>query len=162
MTFRWSEPLIPWMSWDWRSQTSILRVAPDRTTSVATTHLTLNCLDLSVGVRGFVCIAFDGRWSRLWRFDAEASRLIPLGQTRALVWGKTQTAPDRFSGAFQGRPMLLQLDSGTIDLLTTDDDECVADDHALAGDLMATSCTLNGETIVKLYRVGAPAETSAP
>jgi hypothetical protein len=63
--------------------------------------------------------------------------------------------------ALRGRPILLELDTGTIDLLTLDDG-CAADDHSLVGHLVAASCILDGETIVKLYRIGAPGETSAP
>jgi len=162
MGYRWSEPLIPWSSWNWRAETSILRLSADRTTPVASTHLTLNCVDPAIGVTGFVCIAFDGRWSRVWRLDAEAGRLIPLGQTRALVWSKAQTERNRISGMLGGRPMALTLDTGTIDLFAVDDDDCLANDYALAGNLVATSCMLNGETIVKLYRIDAPVERSAP
>jgi hypothetical protein len=161
LAVRWSKPPLPLATWNWRAETSILRVAADGTTRVATTRLTLNCLEPTVGVTGFVCIAFDGRWSRLWRFDARANRLIPIGQTRAFVWGK-QSGQDRVIGILHGRQMQLRLDSATIDLLPSDDDECVVSDHALAGDLVATACTFDGETIVKLYRLGEPTATSAP
>ena len=159
---RWSEPLLPWASAQWQSETSLLRLDGDRPKPVVQTRLSLDCLTPAVGVSGFVCIGFDGVWSRVWRFDSLANRLSPVAQIRGFIWGLSQSGEDRVIATIRNRQVELLLNTGMLDFLALDYDECSVSGHARAGDLVATVCTRDGETLVKLHRLGEAPAPNAP
>jgi hypothetical protein len=62
----------------------------------------------------------------------------------------------------RNRQVELLLNTGMLDFLPLDYDECDVSGHARAGDLVATVCTRDGETLVKLHRLGEAPAPNAP
>ena len=152
----WEEPAATWLSSDWRQTTRLLRAGPDFTSDVATSHLRVECPPPSIDGGGYVCVSFDGRSSRFWRFDPQSGDLLPLGQTRQIIWGTWQHTGHRIAGTIGGLPVVVALDSGTLLKLTPRRWDCWINDFAVSADFVVTTCTRSGST--SLMRYHAPQE----
>jgi Zn-dependent protease with chaperone function len=148
---KWDEPTTPFGS-DWEPTTTLLRAGAERTTTIAASRLRVECLAPPIDTTGYFCVAFDGRWSRFWRFDVAGSRLLPVGRTRRALWGTWQDTSQRVAGISNGRPVLVGLDSATILTLAPARD-CWTDDFAITGEWVVTTCASRGKTNVILHRV---------
>jgi hypothetical protein len=149
----WEAPSLPWYMLTSRSNTSLIKIAAGYSASVATTRLTVDCLDPGMEANGYVCVSFDGRWSRVWRLDPETDRFSPQGRTRGFAWFTRHDTDAQLEGVVGGRRALVRLDSATIYTLARMDEDCLADDHAIAGDIAATICAAEGETVVTFHRL---------
>jgi hypothetical protein len=148
---RWESSALPWSD-RWRAQTMLLAAGPTRTTVLATTRQMVDCLSTPVHVNGFVCVAFDGREGRVWRFDPDRG-LAPIGRTLGFIWADTYNEPNRVNATVNGRLVQMRLDTASLDVLLTSDDDCGYGGQAVAGEFVATVCAVNGQTTVRLYRM---------
>ena len=48
-------------------------------------------------VTGYVCLSFDGRSSRFWSVEP-SSTLVPIGETREIIWNASQPSEQRLAG----------------------------------------------------------------
>jgi hypothetical protein len=116
----------------------------------------VECPAPSIDGGGYVCVSFDGRSSRFWRFDPQSGDLLPLGQTRQIIWGTWQHTGHRIAGTIGGLPVVVSLDSGTLLKLTPRRWDCWINDFAVSADFIVTTCTRSGST--SLMRYHAPQE----
>jgi heat shock protein HtpX len=143
---------IPWLGMDWRQTTQLLRARPDGTQEIATSRLDLDCLTSPVGSDGHVCVSFDGRWSRFWRFDSRVERPVAAGQIRHAFWRVRHDAVARLTARLDVDLAVIDLGSGTIRRMTTPRDNCWITDFAAASDRLVAICNQGGSTNVSQYR----------
>jgi Zn-dependent protease with chaperone function len=154
----WGTPAFPWLLYGGTRKSSLLRVENDRTTRVTTSSLTTNCADPAMDVAAYICVAFDGRMSRFWKYDAVTGQLEPKGQVRGQFWIGAQDSPDRIAGTRGGNPVVVQLDEGTLTTYMLSDSEGGWDNYHMAGEFIVSAVSAGDRTDVMLYRV-APART---
>jgi hypothetical protein len=109
-------------------------------------------------VAAYACVAFDGRMSRFWKYDAATGRLEPKGQVRGQFWISAQDSSDRIAGTLDGNPVVVQLDEATLTTFLLTDSEDGWDNYHMAGEFIVSAVSAGDRTDVMLYRV-APART---
>jgi hypothetical protein len=137
---------------DLRATTRLLRLDGARTTELVSSHMSVECPAPATDARGYVCVASDGRTSRLWRVDITNGTLTPMGETRRALWKTVQLSQHRLAGLANGQPILVDLDSRTLVTLNTDPD-CWAMDVSVVQDFAASACSDGQSTTVALYRL---------
>jgi Zn-dependent protease with chaperone function len=150
----WEEPALSSLLTDWRQTTQLLRVDSARTTELATSHLRVECPAPPIDVTGYVCLSFDGRWSRIWRIDVRGNALVPIGAIRHTIWNPWLASKQRLAGVASGRPVLADLDSKTLIALIPDK-YCWMQDVAVAPNVLVGICGDRGGTTVTQYRLPA-------
>lgn len=148
-----SPVLSPQLS-DWRQTTRLLRVDDANTRELGTSHLKVECPVMPIEVIGYVCVSFDGRWSRVWKVDLGSSTLVPIAETRHMIWNPWQPSERRLIGAASGRPLLADLQSQTL-FSFVPDKYCWVMDVAIAQDVMVSICGDGRATTVMQYRLPA-------
>ncbi|HKE85178.1 MAG TPA: M48 family metalloprotease [Vicinamibacterales bacterium] len=134
-------------------QTTLLRASAEGSADIVTSRLTLDCLSPPMGIDSFVCLSFDGRWSRIWRLDSAISGLRPVGQTRGRFGHVRQYTRSLLSARVDGNLSLIDLDSATIRMLAPMREDCWFSDVSIAGNLIVTACAQRGTTRVIQYSV---------
>jgi hypothetical protein len=145
------EPTLGTLLADWRETTRLLRVDAARATELATSHLRVECPMLPIDVTGYVCLSFDGRSTRFWRIELAESRLVPVAETRAVMWKSSRTSQQRIAGVANGRPVLVDLESRTAVTLISDK-YCWAQDVAVSTAIVVATCNDGDTTRVMRYR----------
>ena len=148
----WHGPALQWTGARWSSTTTLLHTGQDQTRQIASSRLTVDCTAPPVGTRGFVCVSFDGRWSRLWRLDAASGTLSPIGQVRGAFWRIRQDSPAAIDANMAYGAAVIALDSGAMRTFMPPWDGCGMDDFAFVRDIVAVSCVEQGTTRVTFYR----------
>jgi len=156
----WKRPPAPWLGSEWRQSTTLLSVDGSSSRAIATSRLSVDCAAPPLGITGYVCVSFDGRWSRFWRFDPEAGRLHPAGQTRHGVWRVQQHTHSQLIVSLNGRPALVDLEAGQMLGLAPAWNGCWMTDFAVVDDVVVGVCAQDGMTRVTQYRVTS--RTSGP
>jgi Zn-dependent protease with chaperone function len=150
----WQGPVLSPQLSDWRQTTRLLRVDSARTSELATSNLRVECPVTPIEVSGYVCISFDGRWSRVWQVDLGSGTLMPIAETRQMIWNPWQPSEQHLAGVANGRPLLADLDSQTLITLVPDK-YCWALDVAIAREVMVGICGDGSATTVMQYRLPA-------
>jgi Zn-dependent protease with chaperone function len=148
------EPPLGIMRSDWRETTRLLRVDPATTTELATSNVRVECPDLPIDVSGHVCLSFDGRSTRFWRIDLASGQLVPIAETRHILWKTTRSSQQLVAGVTNGQPVLANLDSQTLVTLVPDQ-YCWTQDVAVAGDIVVSACGDGATTTVTQFRLPA-------
>jgi len=150
----WNSPVLSPLLSDWRQTTRLLRVDDANTSELATSHLKVECPVMPIEVTGYMCISFDGRWSRVWKVELGTNMLMPIAETRHLIWNPWQPSEQRLIGAANGRPLLADLESQTLFSLVPDK-YCFVMDVAIAQKVMVGICGDGRATTVMQYRLPA-------
>jgi hypothetical protein len=148
----WRAPVFTSLWMDWRQTTRLLRVDDTNTSELATTHLRVDCPVTPIGVGGYVCVSFDGRWSRVWQVDLGSGTLRPIAETPHLIWNPRQPSEQHLAGIANGRPLLADLDAQTLITLVPDK-YCWAQDVGMAQDVAVAACSEGQTTTVTKYRL---------
>jgi hypothetical protein len=114
--------------------------------------LAVDCTAPPLGARGFVCVSFDGRWSRIWRVDAGSRTLSPIGQVRRAFWRLRQESAAAIDANVTYGAAIIALDSGAMRTFAPPWDGCGMDDFAHVRDIVAASCMDGDTTRVTFYR----------
>ena len=150
----WEEPTLTWLLADWRETTQLLRVDSAKTTEIATSHLRVECPAPPMDVTGYVCLSFDGRSSRFWRVEPSSGTLVPIGDTREIIWNASQPSEQRLAGVANGRPLIAALDTRTLVSLIPDK-YCWTQDVDVSRDIVVATCGDGRATTVTQYRLPA-------
>jgi Zn-dependent protease with chaperone function len=160
----WQRPPAPWLGSEWRETTTLMNADDSSSRVIATSRLSVDCAAPPIGITGYVCVSFDGRWSRFWRFDPAAGGLHPAGQTRHGLWRVQQQTHSQLIASLNGRPALVDLEAGRMQTLVPAWDGCWMTDFAVVDDVVVGVCAQGGMTRVTRYRVtsrtGGPSSTA--
>ena len=148
----WYRPTLTWFDASWRYTTTLLHAGRGEPRPIASSRLSVDCATPPVGADGFVCISFDGRWSRLWRVDAAASTLSPIAQVRRAFWRVRQESPSVVEAHMGYSAAIIPLGSGVMRTLAPPWDGCGMNDFSMARDVVAVSCVDGDMTRVTFYR----------
>jgi len=148
----WQAPVFTALWMDWRQTTRLLRVDDTNTSELATTHLRVDCPVPPIGVVSYVCVSFDGRWSRVWRVDLGSGTFRPIAETRRMIWNPRQPSEGRLAAIANGRPLLADLDARTLITLMPDK-YCWAQDVAVTQGVAVAACSEGHTTTVTKYRL---------
>ena len=149
----WPAPGIPfWLSpWTWRETTTLLRVGEDGTRRVATSRLNVSCADAPPDVLSYVCVAFDGRVSHLWRYEVATGQLESLGYTRGRLFPGTQNAAGSVAVMRGGIPALIDPEARKITSYQLRDDRLGVVAYDFTDEYLAVSRIDGDRTAVVLY-----------
>jgi Zn-dependent protease with chaperone function len=150
----WRAPVLTSLWMDWRQTTRLLRVDDTNTSELATTNLRVDCPVTPIGVGGYVCVSFDGRWSRVWQVDLGSGTLRPIAEAPHMIWNPRQLSEQHLVGIANGRPLLVDLDAQTLITLAPDQ-YCWVMDVAIAQETMVGICGDGRATTVTQYRLPA-------
>jgi hypothetical protein len=150
----WQRPLLPWPYGQWRSTTRLVRAGIGTQSEIGRSRVNVDCPTSPIGVDSVVCVSFDGRWSRFWRFDPSTGQLSAAGQRHGGLWGVRQLTPTLLSARDGVSAVLMTLDSRTSTTLMHPRGECGVDDFSVAAGTIAMVCAGPGNTHVTLYRMG--------
>jgi Zn-dependent protease with chaperone function len=149
----WRRPSLSWLGVSWPYKTTLLRAGRGETRPIASSRLTVDCAAPPLGVDGFVCVSFDGRWSRLWRVDAASSTFSPIGQVRRGFWRVRQEHASLIEAHMAYGAAVIELGSGTMRTFAPAWDGCGMDDFSIAREIVGVSCVEGGTTRVTFYQV---------
>jgi heat shock protein HtpX len=147
-----SEPPTSWLRTEWQTDTTLFLADSKHATWLATSRLGLDCPRTPMGIDGYVCISFDGRWSRWWRIDVATRQLIPVGETHGHVWNASYVTSTRLSASINGNPAIISLESKRVQILAPVRDNCGAAEFSVTANLVITACPAMGTTTLTLYR----------
>ena len=148
----WRRPALKWIDANWSHTTTLLHAGHDQARPIASSRLTVDCALPPLGTHGFICVSFDGRWSRIWRVDAASSTLSPIGQVRGGFWRIRQDLPNAIDATVTYGGAVIALDSGVMRTFMPPWDGCGMDDFSLAPGTVAVSCIEHSSTRVTFYR----------
>jgi Zn-dependent protease with chaperone function len=149
----WPASRVPfWLSPStWRETTTLLRVGEDGTRRVATSRLNVSCADAPPDVLSYVCAAFDGRVSHLWRYEIATGELASLGHLRGHLFPGMQDAAGRVSALRGGIPALIDSEAGNITTYRLRDDRSGIVAYDFTDEYLAVSRIDGDRTAVMLY-----------
>jgi len=150
----WHEPWLLSTYGNWRRTTTrFVQLKVDGQNPIVTSRLTVNCPMAPIGANAIVCVAFDGRWSKIWKFDLSTGRMLSIGERRGLLWSLRQVTPTLVAARDSLRPTMIDLDARTSTTLMQRGG-CGYGDVAIAGPVVAVACEGPRHTRVTLYRMG--------
>src|SRR5918993_2477972 len=149
-----SSTWMPWWlaRWRWREKTTLLRVDGDATHRVATSSLNLSCADPDVDATAYLCVAFDGRVSRFWRYDVERRWLEPIGRARGQFFLHSQETNTTLSATRAGALVGIDVPSRRITTFELDGTRGITD-YDFTDEFVAVSEIVGEHTAVRLYRL---------
>jgi Zn-dependent protease with chaperone function len=153
VTNTWQQPLLFWRYEDWHSTTGLVRVGTEGQTEVASSRLSVECPTSPIGVDDIVCVSFDGRWSRFWRFDPRTGQLSAAGQRYGALWGVRPLTPTLLAARDGYQSLLIALDSRTSTMLLHPWGACGVNDFSVAAETVVIACAGARTTEVTLYRL---------
>jgi len=153
LTSTWHQPLLLWRYEEWRSTTTLIRVGPGSQSDVVRSRLSVECPMSPIGVDDIVCVSFDGRWSRFWRFDSRTGQLSAAGQRYGALWGVRPIAPTLLAARDGLQSILIALDSRTSTMLLHPWGACGVNDFSVAAETVVIACAGARNTEVTLYRL---------
>lgn len=148
----WHAPVFTSRWTDWRQTTRLLRIDETKTSELAMSHLRVDCPVTPIGVGGYVCVSFDGRWSRVWHVDLGNGALTPIAETPHLIWNPRQSSQQHLAAIANGRPLLADLDARTLITLVPDK-YCWAQDIGVTQDVAVVACNEGHTTSVTKYEL---------
>jgi hypothetical protein len=162
LAVQWSEPSLP--SWlpglEWHRQTTLLRVEGGETNRLATSRLNVACADPAITVATYLCVAFDGRVSRFWRYHPDSARLEPVGRARGWFFLDSQETSTTLTGMREGSVVFADFDAARITAFRLlNSPGFVA--HDFSEDFLIASITVGDQTSVALYRLSDAPTPSA-
>ena len=149
----WPQPLLFWPYEDWRPTTRLVRVGVGSQTDIVRSRLSVDCPMSPIGVDEIICMSFDGRWSRFWRFDPRTGQRSAAGQRYGALWGIRPLTPTLLAGRDGVQSILIALDSRTSTMLLHPWGSCSVNDFSLAAQTVAIACAGARNTEVTLYRL---------
>jgi hypothetical protein len=152
----WQEPSLTWLLSEWHQRTRLLRVDATGTSEIAASNLRVECASPRIDVTGVVCVSVDGRSSRFWRVDLSSGRLVPVAETSHILWQLAQPSQHRIASVSKGRPLLADLESGTIITLVPDQ-SCSASAIAASRGVLVAACNDARGTTATKYLLPAEA-----
>jgi Zn-dependent protease with chaperone function len=150
-------PMLPWWlsAWTWSEKTTLVRVDSDATRRVATSSLNVACADPAPDASAHLCVAFDGRVSHFWRYDAELDRLQPIGRARGQFFVGARETSTTLAAMRAGS--VVGIDVAAARITTYRLDGTHVTDYDLTDELLVVSSIAGDRTVVKLYRLPEPA-----
>jgi heat shock protein HtpX len=155
LAVEWSPSMLPWWwlrGWNFADKTTLLRVEGDETQRVATSRLQVSCADPTVTASDYLCFAFDGRVSRLWRYRVGDGCLEPVGRARGQFFFASQKTDTRATAMRDGFVSLIDLDAARITAFELPGNPGVMS-YDVTDQFLAVSRIVGGQTAVELYRV---------
>jgi Zn-dependent protease with chaperone function len=149
----WPQPLLFWQYEDWRPTTRLVRVDIDSQEDIVRSRLSVDCPMSPIGVDEILCVSFDGRWSRFWRFDPRTGQQSAAGQRYGALWGIRPLTPTLAAARDGVQSILIALDSRTSTMLRHPWGACGVNDFSVAGQTVAIACAGARNTEVTLYRL---------
>lgn len=148
------DAMSPWWlaRWGWRQKTTLLRVDGDDTHRVATSSLNLSCADPGVDATAYLCVAFDGRLSRFWRYDVERRRLEPIGRARGQFFLDAQETNTTLRAMRAGTLVGIDVPAAKITTFELDGTRGFTG-YDFADEFVAVSEIVGEHTVVRLYRL---------
>jgi len=149
----WRQLLIAEPHEEWRTTTRLVRASLENQTNIATSHLGVECPMSPIGVDTIVCVSFDGRWSRFWRFDPDSGRLSGAGQRYGRLWGLRQITGTLLAARAGVQSIFIDLDERASTTLLHSRGACSVNDVAVAAGTIAMACAGPDTTDVTFYRL---------
>jgi len=153
VTSTWHQPILLWRYEEWRSTTTLMRVGLGTQSDIVRSRLSVECPMSPIGVDDVICVSFDGRWSRFWRFDPRTGELSAAGQRHGALWGVRPLTPTLLAAREGLQAILIALDSRTSTLLRHPWGACGVNDFSVAGQTVAIACAGARNTEVTLYHL---------
>ncbi len=113
----------------------------------------MNCAEGLVATASYVCIAFDGRLPRFWRYHVTTGHLKAVGQARGRFFPRAQEAGVSLEAMRAGWPALVDLESRTATACQFPDHRGGVAGYDFTDELLAVSKIDGDETVVTLYRL---------
>jgi Zn-dependent protease with chaperone function len=156
----YADSMLPWWlsGWNWREKTTLLRVDGRETQRVATSSLNLSCADPAIDASAYLCVAFDGRWSRFWRYNVERGILDPIGRARGRFFIDSQDTHTTVGAMRAGAVVGIDVAAGRITTFDLGGNTGVVD-YDFTDEFLVVSSLEGNRTVVRLYRLADP---SAP
>jgi len=151
----WQQPLLLWRYKEWHSTTRLVRAGIDSQTDIVRSRLSVECPMSPIGVDDVVCVSFDGRWSRFWRFDLRTGQRSAGGQLYGSLWGVRRLTSTLLAARDGYQSILIALDSRTSTMLLHPWGACGVNDFSVAAGTVAIACAGARNTEVTLYRLPA-------
>jgi len=160
----WSTPGLPWWlaswQWTWRSKTTFLSVDGDVNRPLATTNLTVQCADPSIDAAAYVCVGFDGRMSRIWRYEIATGKFEPVGATRGALYLGPQQTDGTLAAMKNGSVVLIDVDAERVTRFVLPAEQARFTAYDFTEQFLVAATPSRDQTALTLYRRPARAVSS--
>ena len=160
----WAPSSLPWWwlpGWNWGEKTTLLRVEGEATRRLTTSRLNVSCAEPTAVASGYLCVAFDGRRSRFWRYNVAGDALEPAGQAPGQFFFASQQTDTKMTAMRGGAVTMVDLETARVTSFVLRGNPIVMA-YDVTDEFVAISRIIGTQTTVTLYRLAEdPAESAA-